>query len=283
VRIDRWGAHAVITLDSPSLKSLVEPIADWCVARLGVAGVHLALRRDPRDTDTGSDLQLGPIRGADPGEIEVRERGLAYGVRPAEAPDVGLYADMREVRAWLEPHWKGRRMLNLFAFTGAFTVSALAHGAAAATTVDLSQGVLQRAAANVAKNGLQSPPESFVAEDSFKALDRMRRKNERYDVVVCDPPSFSRTPDGQVWSAAKDIPRLAAACCRVLDPDGWLVFASNSGELSPHAFRGEVDEGIRKADRVGQELFFGGQGPDFPVATTFPEGRYLKVGVWRLS
>jgi 23S rRNA (cytosine1962-C5)-methyltransferase len=284
IRVDRWGDRLVLILDSPAVAGLVDGIARWAADRLAPAGIHLCYRPDPRDTIdiAAADPRPGLVAGAPTaGPVTVRERGLAFRVRPDEGPDVGLYPDMREVRAWLEPRWRGRRVLNLFAYTGAFSVSAAVNGAASVTTVDLSEKYLGRAKDNFAANGLPVDPEKFLAEDTFKALDRFRRKGETFDAIVSDPPSFSHGPSG-LWSAAKDTPRLVAACARVLAPDGWLIAASNLGEMSPHAFRGEVDEGIRKAERAGQELWFGGQGPDYPAATWFPEGRYLKVGVWRL-
>jgi 23S rRNA (cytosine1962-C5)-methyltransferase len=281
VRVDRWGDRVVIALDSPSLRGLLPPIADWAIRRLDAKGVHACWRPDGRETlSVGTPPGLVAGEPAD-GPVTVTERGLRFLVRPDEGPDVGLYADMRGMRSWLEPHWRGRRVLNLFGYTGAFSVAAAAHGAAQVVTVDLSEKVLGRAMENFAANDLPVDPAAFVAEDAFRALDRLRRKGERFELVVVDPPSFSHGPDGR-WSAEKDYPRLVAAACRVLAPQGWLVAASNLGEWSPHKFRGEVDEGVRKADRTGQELFFGSQGPDFPAATWFPEGRYLKVGVWRV-
>lgn len=284
IRVDRWADRVVVTLDSPAVAPLIPGLVDWIDRRIGASGVHLCYRPDPRDTlDIGrADPPPGLVAGAPTdGPTRVHERGLSFLVRPDEGPDVGLYADMRETRAWLEPHWRGRRVLNTFAYTAAFSVAAAAHGAAEVVTVDLSEKYLLRAKENFAANDLPIAEDAFVADDTFKAFDRFRRKGVAFDLVVIDPPSFSHGPAGK-WSASRDYPRLVSAACRVLAPGGWLVAASNLGELSPHKFRGEVDDGIRKGDRVGQELWFGSQGPDFPAATWFPEGRYLKVGVWRL-
>jgi 23S rRNA (cytosine1962-C5)-methyltransferase len=284
IRVDRWGDRVVLILDSPAVRALLPGVIGWCERRLGAAGVHLCYRPDPRDTIDVKRANPAPglVAGAPvDGPVDVTERGIHFRVRPDEGPDVGLYADMRVTRAWMEPYWRGRRVLNTFAYTGAFSVAAAVHGAAEVVTVDLSEKYLARAKENFAANGLAADDERFVAEDTFKALDRFRRKGDRFDVVVLDPPSFSHGPAG-MWSAEKDYPRLVASACRVLAPGGWLLAASNLGQMSPHAFRGEVDEGIRKADRAGQELWWGSQGPDFPAATWFPEGRYLKIGVWRV-
>ncbi len=283
IRIDRWGEHLVLALDTPALRGLVDPLVAALAQRFAPQSIHLCYRPDARDAGAlGAVPDPTLVHGTAPTEpVIVRERGLKFGVLPAEGPDVGLYADMRATRAWLEPHWKGTRVLNTFAYTGAFSVAAAAHGAARVVTVDLSEKYLARAKANFVLNDLEIDEAEFVPDDVFRAFDRLRRKGEMFDRVIVDPPSFSHSEEGK-WSVEKDYPRLVAAACRVLGPGGWLIAASNLGELSPHKFREPLDEGIRRAGRQAQELFFGGQSPDFPAAMWVPEGRYLKVGVWRI-
>lgn len=298
IRIDRWGAHLVIALDTPALAGLLPILVEVLVARFSPDSIHFCYRPDARDTlrtttegeaPSPGAMALEPAPGlcygtAPSGTVTVTERGIKLGVLPADGPDVGVYADMRMTRTWLEPHWRGTRVLNTFAYTGAFSVVAAVHGAARVVTLDLSEKYLARARDNFVLNGLPiDAPDAaeFVAEDVFRGLDRMRRKGELFDRVVLDPPSFSHSEEG-MWSADRDYARLVSAACRVLAPGGWLIAASNLGELSPHKFREPIDEGIRKAERQAQEIYFGSQSPDFPAAMWFPEGRYLKVGVWRI-
>lgn len=284
VRIDRWGEHLVIALDTPALAGLLPLLVEVLIERFTPTSVHFCYRPDARDSLSVENLQpaAGPRFGSTPdGVVTVLERGLKFGILPADGPDVGLYADMRATRTWLEPHWRGTRVLNTFAYTGAFSVAAAAHGATRVVTLDLSEKYLARAKSNFVLNGLAVDDADFIAEDVFKALDRMRRKGEQFERVILDPPSFSHSDEG-MWSADRDYPRLVSAACRVLAPGGWLIAASNLGELSPHKFREPIDEGLRKAERHAQELFFGSQSADFPAAMWFPEGRYLKVGVWRV-
>ncbi len=284
LRLDWWDHVAVITLDSPAVAPLIDGVVAWLASRLAPRAVYLCYRPDPRDTRDFGGMHPAPglIDGhRPPGDVRVTERGLAYRVRPWEGPDVGLYADMREVRAWLEPHWGGRSLLNLFAYTGAFSVSAAAHGASEVVTVDLAAPAIERVEENFVANELELGPHEFYAEDTFKALDRFRRTGRSFDVIIADPPSFSRSDVG-IWSAKRDWPRLVTAACRVLAPDGWLVVASNQGEVSPKEYNGLLLKGFEKAGRRAQEIQRFGQGPDFPAAAWFPEGRYLKVGVWRM-
>jgi 23S rRNA (cytosine1962-C5)-methyltransferase len=285
IRVDWWRAFAVLTLDTPSVGALVPLIVDWLERRRAPRGVCLCYRPDPRDPEITGSVNPAPglIAGHPPtGPVRVRERGVSFDVWPLEGPDVGLYADMRQVRAFLEPCWGGARVLNTFAYTGAFSVVAALNGASEVVSVDLSPKVLERAEGNFAANELDPAAFEFLESDTFKALDRFRRTGRLFDRVVLDPPSFSRSAEG-TWSASSHMPRLVASAAKVVDRGGWLIVASNQGEVSPRQFSGFIEEGLRKAGRTGQLIANLGQAPDFPAATTFPEGRYLKVHVLRLD
>lgn len=288
VRVDVWGGHVGLALDAASLRTVLEPLLDgiealWPVGQAGGPwrATWLCWRPAVGEEAGVRGLPAGRVRAADgvvEDEVEVRERGLALRVRPGEGFDAGLYCDMRDVRAWLAPWWRGRRVLNTFGFTGAFSVAAALGGAQEVVTVDLSPTSLARAAANLSLNGLDPAGHPMIAADVFQALDRLRRKEERFDVVIADPPSFARGPDGP-WSAAQDFPRLVASSLRVLRPGGWLVAATNNGKVSPKAFQEQLQDGARRAGRRLRVLHQGSPPPDFPCALAFPESRYLKCWV----
>lgn len=284
LRIDWWDHAATVVLDSPAVAPLLEGVLDWLEDRLSPRAVYLCYRPDPRDDRDFSQVQPEPglVRGHElTADLRVTERGAAFRVRPWEGPDVGLYTDMRAVRAWLEPHWGGTAVLNTFAYTAAFSVVAALGGASEIVTVDLSAPYLDRAKDNFVANDLDPADHTFLCEDTFKALDRLRRQGHRFDRIILDPPSFSHSSDGTTWSAKRDYPRLVAAAFRVCAPGGWVIAASNHGQTSPRDFRGWIVDGARKAGVRAQELAWLGQSADVPAGTWFPEGRYLKVGVWR--
>lgn len=282
LRVDWWHGWVVVIADSPSVGRLVPLLVESLCARLPVEGVYLCHRADPRETSGREGRSRWVLGEAPAHDVVIEESGMRMGVRPGEGPDVGSYMDMREVRRWLAPTWRGRRVLNTFAYTGAFSVAAALGGAEEVVSVDLSRPYLQRAKENMALNGLDPERFAYEAEDSFKFLDRARRTGRAFDVVVLDPPSFSHGPEG-TWSAQKDLARLVAAASRVLAPGGWLVVASNLGQVAPRAFRGQVADGLRKAGREAVEVAWFGAAPDFPCAVSFPEAHYLKVGVWVLG
>ena len=248
IRVDRWGDRLVIALDSPAVRPLIDPLVELLIERLGPVGVHLCYRPDKRDTIDRASMRGGLLYGAPAeGPTEVTERGLRFRVYPDEGPDVGLYPDMRATRLMLEPLWKGRRVLNTFAFTGAFGVAALAHGAASVVNVDLSQKYLDRARDNFSLNGLLPGDDAFVAEDTFKALDRFRRKSVQFDVVVLDPPSFSHGEG--MFSAERDTVRLVAAAARVLAKDGLLLAPEFVRRPFAEVARGEQQAVLREHAR----------------------------------
>lgn len=284
LRLDVWGDELTLTLDAPGLLRVAGPILEqarrlWPWSERPLAAIWQTWRPAQGEEQAVERAPRGLVWGEDRGEeVEVQELGLRYRVRPREGFDAGLYADMREVRAWMAPHWRGRRVLNTFAFTGAFTVSAAAHGAREVLSVDLAASVLERLAANLRLNGIDPDLHPRWDMDVFKALDRLRRKEERFDVVIADPPSFARGPDGP-WSASRDFPRLVAACLRVLRPGGWLVAATNNGTVSPKSFQEQIQEGALRAGRRLRLLHQGSPPVDFPAALAFPESRYLKCWV----
>lgn len=282
VRVEVWGDQLTITLDSPALQGLLEPLVDALVALHEVRAVWLCWRPTDAEEEDPSATRLHGGRlvwgEAQQEAVEVQELGLRYLVEPWSGLDAGLFVDMRDVRAWLAPHWAGRRVLNLFSYTGAFSVAAAAGGASEVHSVDLSGPHLERLQANLALNDLPLDAHPVHEGDVFKVLDQLRRKGETFDVVVADPPSFSHGPGG-VWSVEKHYARLAAACLRVLAPGGWLVAACNHGGTSPKVFQKHLKQGAARAGRPLRLLHSGSPPVDVPAALDFPEARYLKVWV----
>jgi 23S rRNA (cytosine1962-C5)-methyltransferase len=283
IRLDVYEDHFRLSLDSPSLLSILEPLCDAIEAEFQSRAIYLAWRPDPRDGFKADQAPRPPgvLRGhGHKGPLRVSERGIHCLVDLHGNQPVGLFSDMRDNRAWLEPAWGGKRVLNLFAHTGFFSVVAAMHGASEVISVDLSEAYLDRAEANFVANQLDPSAHGFVRADVRKALDRFRRQGELFDHVILDPPSFSHGPEG-VMSLKRDYPGLVSSSLRVLNPNGWLIGALNLGEVSPKDFHGWVRDGAQKAGVQLQLIFEGGQASDFPASTSFPEGRYLKFGVWR--
>ncbi|MEC7986058.1 MAG: class I SAM-dependent rRNA methyltransferase [Myxococcota bacterium] len=271
VRIDVWGTEIVLTLADPALKCLIKPLLGAIRSCFTYTSIWGYVRAEKVE-------HLGCLSGRGDTEGQwVEELGLRYWVEPNRSPDAGLFSDMRALRDWLTPYWKEKRCLNLFCFTGAFSVSAASNGAKQVTSVDLSSTYIDWVQKNFIANDLSCDGHRFFAEDALKALDRFRRKQERFDMIVADPPSFSH--GDAIWSVEKGLSGLVAGCLRVLEPQGWLVIATNHGKMSPKDFAKAILDASVRTKRPVRILKQYNPPIDFPAALSFPESRYLKCWV----
>ena len=159
----------------------------------------------------------------------VREADLKFRVNFSDYLDTGLFLDHRITRARLRDAARGQRFLNLFAYTGSATVYAVAGGAAASTSVDMSRTYLDWAQRNLALNGLSNPAHQFVQADCRQWLQEAALEAARFDLVFLDPPTFSNSKrmDG-VLDVERDHGALIDGCARLLAADGLIVFSTNA-------------------------------------------------------
>ena len=171
------------------------------------------------------------LQGAPP-ERAVREHGLSFIVNLADYIDTGLFMDHRPARAMVRAMSPGKRVLNLFCYTGSFSVYALAGGATEVVGVDLSNTYLSWAEGNIRLNDLPLERYSGVRSDAQAFLSRAAGSGLRLDLIVLDPPTFSNSKkmDGFL-DVARQWPALVGACLRVLAPEGRILFSTNSRQL----------------------------------------------------
>lgn len=214
--------------------------------------------------------------------LEVLENGLRFAVDLGSGQKGGLFLDQRENRVEVERRANGRRVLNLFGYTGAFSLYAARGGAVATDTVDSAKPAIEAARVNFGLNGFSGPEHAFVAADAFAFLEAAQREDRTWDLVISDPPSFARSKTA--LPAARDayrrLHRLAAA---VVAPDGLFCPASCSSHVGRDDFIGLVEEGVRAAGRRFQLETLRGAGVDHPALPAFPEGNYLKFAIGTVS
>lgn len=231
----------------------------------------------------GLELRKGVIFGENPPtEIEITENeNMKLLVDIENGHKTGYYLDQRDNRAALAKYCKGKSVLNCFSYTGGFSLYALKGRALKVANVDVSQRALDTAKKNIVLNHLDPGRVKFIKEDVFKFLRNEKAKNNKYDVIVLDPPKFAESR-GQLDKACrgyKDINMLAAS---IINPGGYLMTYSCSGHMTPDLFQKVVADAILDANREGQIVEYLQQASDHPISTAYPEGLYLKGLVVRI-
>jgi 23S rRNA (cytosine1962-C5)-methyltransferase len=213
-----------------------------------------------------------------PDPLLVLENGLTFQVSLERGLNTGLFLDQRKNRSDLVRRVKGKRFLNLFSYTGAFSVAAAAAGASLVTSVDASPTYMDIARANFNANRLNPRRHEFVTGDCFAILEEMARQQKCFDVILMDPPSFSTTAKSR-FTTRGGTSDLVSAALKLLKEGGLLIASSNHQKVDVADYLKELRRGALQAGTTVQVCSLAGQPEDFPYTVTFPEGRYLKYAV----
>ncbi|HEY2626620.1 MAG TPA: class I SAM-dependent methyltransferase [Candidatus Udaeobacter sp.] len=190
------------------------------------------------------------------------ERHLEFGIDFGAGYSVGLFVDQRENRRYVR-YIAPRRLLNCFAYTCSFSVSAACAGATT-INVDLSKKSLARGQENFALNSLPTIDHRFVADDVMAVLPRLARKGEKFDMIILDPPSFSRSAGGKTFHVENDFEKLFVSALELAQRDGYVLVSTNCSALREHALEVMARYGLKAAQRAG--IFHRQPAlPDFPV------------------
>lgn len=281
---DRYGDYLVITMYSAVAERYVDQAVDALVEAWRPSGVYLQRRHQP--APQGKPRPPGElIRGtaAQP-EVVVSEGPFRFAVDVSAPLGTGIFPDMRLGRQLVAKIAGGRRVLNCFSYTGAFSLVAALGGAKQVVSVDSAARAHARATRNFHLNGLDDGDDrfEFLTGDSFAVLARMAERKRRFDLVVLDPPTFSSTK-GRTFTALKDYAELVAASLSLLDDGGLLLAASNAAKLPDVDFERAIGRGAERVQRRAVIVDRFGQPADYPAAPGFPEGRYLKVALVRAA
>ena len=240
----------------------------------------IVLRNDsPLRKLEGLGLETLVWHGAYEPPITVDVEGLSYHLDPMGGQKTGFFLDQRLNRRLLEGKVRGGRVLDLFAYSGAWGIEALRHGAESVLFVDASESALTLARENVELNGMTARAQ-FHVEDVFDALPRMAEARERYDAVVLDPPALVKSR-ARLAEGLKGYRELNRRAMSLVPEGGWLFTNSCSFHVSPEDFLRVLGEAARDARRPFRFLQWGAQSPDHPVLLAAPETSYLKCAVLR--
>lgn len=271
--VDRFGDILVVQLASAAMERNRDAVLEALVQVLKPRGVLWKNDSSARDAE-GLERYVDTAFGVVPEWVPLEENGVKFEAPVLEGQKTGWFYDHRMNRARLAPYVKGKRVLDLFSYIGGWGVQAAAFGASEVMCVDASGFALDGVERNAALNGVGEKL-TCVEGDVFAALRELKAADERFDVVIADPPAFiKRKKDLKNGEAAYR--RLNETAMRMLNKDGILVSASCSMHLPEDDLQNILLGSARHLDRNIQLIERGGQGPDHPVHPAIPETRYIK-------
>jgi len=261
--IDRYGDLIVVEIANRGAEQLKPLIAD--VLQREVAPRAIWFKNDL----PVRELEQLPTQNEAVEPATILESGLRFRIDPGEGQKTGFFLDQRENRRLSRSLAAGKRVLNLFSYSGAFGVYAAAGGATAVTNVDVSARAIDLARENHALNGMQA---EHVVADAFQYV---RQHRERYDFIVCDPPAFAKTR-ADVDRAARGYKDVNLHALRLVEPGGMLMTFSCSGHMSLDLFQKVIFAAAHDAQRRVSFVKRLTAAADHPVSLFCPEGEYLK-------
>jgi 23S rRNA (cytosine1962-C5)-methyltransferase len=221
-------------------------------------------------------------RGQHDEEVEILEHGARFVVNVGRGQKGGLFLDQRENRQTVARRAAGKTLLNLFGYTGGFSVHAARQGAIHTDTVDIARPAIAVARRNFERNGLDLDQAGFHAEDAFAFLERASERGQTWDIVVSDPPSFAPSKNS-LAAARRSYMRLHRLAAQVVGPNGLLAAASCSSHVGRSEFLTMVKTGVDLAGRRFMLESYTGADADHPTLPAFPEGDYLKFALGRVE
>lgn len=270
--VDMYDGTAVASFDGAAAHALWTKHLGALLEGCGDAGVRVdrVWARPLRKTGGTGSLLFGD----DPAtSIPIDEHGARFEVDVRRGQKTGFFLDQRENRRLVGRLSGGANVLNLFGYTGGFSVHAVLGGAKKVTTVDSAGPAIESARRNFEINGLDPTDQIFAAVDVFEYMRGLG--SARFDIVVCDPPSFapSKQARGKALRAYRKL--NTAAMARVL-PGGLLMSASCSSHITSGDMLDVVASAARECKRAARVQQIRGAGSDHPIRPEFPEGQYLK-------
>lgn len=270
--VDRYGEALVAQITTAGMEKMKNDIVAALIKVLKPSGI--LFRNDVRIRELeGLPLYAETACGTVPGTITIEELEQKFEVSLADGQKTGWFFDQHDNRARLARYVRGKRVLDVFSYVGAWGIQALAHGAREALCVDSSAAALALAERNAALNGVHI---GIRAADAFDALRELHAAGEKFDVVILDPPAFVKRKKD--LAAGRDAyRRLNQLGMQLLERDGLLVSCSCSHHLPAAELLAAIQTGARHLDREAQLLERGGQSADHPVHPAIPETEYLKA------
>lgn len=278
--VDRYGDHYVTQFQTAGMEAWRETILGLLEERVQPKGIYEKDDSEAREWE-GLEKRAGLLRGEEPPDyLEIEEYGIPFVVDIHAGQKTGFFLDQRENRKLVSGYAQGKRALNLFAYTGGFSVYAALAGAERVISVETSERALNTCRENFKRNGLVGEQFQFVKEDAFEYL---RKEGEgEFDLIIVDPPAFAKSKD-HVMQASRAYKDINLWAMKRLAPGGLLYTSSCSSYVSPDLFQKIVFASAKDARRNVQILQKTSHPPDHPINIFHPEGEYLKGFLCRVG
>ncbi|WP_397570113.1 class I SAM-dependent rRNA methyltransferase [Schlesneria sp. T3-172] len=274
---DVYSDTAVVKLDGegPAGFWKIDELAEWLAREQNLPRIY------ERQKERGAAGR--PLVGTTPAEpVSFREHGLEFTADVVRGQKTGFFLDQRDNRQLIRAWSRDATVLNVFSYTGGFSIAAGAGGATQVTSVDVAPAAIEAANTHWRLNGFPADQHTGVAADAFEFLAQASSEKRRWQLVVLDPPSFAPNRES-VPKAKSAYQNVIEAGARVTARQGLLAVASCSSHIDLPMFLECCEEGISRARRRGTVINVGGQPTDHPTPLALPEFRYLKFVLLRLD
>ena len=228
----------------------------------------------------GMELYKGFIGPEFPTLVQIEENGVKYQVDIRDGQKTGFFLDQKYNRLAIQKLCKNARVLDCFTHTGSFALNAGIAGASEVTGVDASQLAVDQATANAALNGLQDRVK-FICQDVFELLPSLEEQEEKYDVVILDPPAFTKSRNS-VKNAVKGYREINLRAMKLVKDGGFLATCSCSHFMTYELFTKTIGQAARSAHKRLRQVEYRTQAPDHPILWASDGSYYLKFYIFQV-
>lgn len=276
---DKFGDVIVVQILCLGMERFKADIVDALAQELSPRGVYERNDVPVRELE-GLSQQTGLLWGEVPDRVEMQENGVRFLVDVKEGQKTGFFLDQKENRAAIAPFVPGMRVLDCFTHTGSFALHAARYGAAEVTGVDISEHACACALENARLNGVEDRVR-FECANAFDFLRAQQTAKEQYDVVILDPPAFTKTRSA-VEGALRGYKEINLRGMKLTRDGGFFVTCSCSQHVTPDLFRGMLMDAQKDAHVQLRQIEWRTQGRDHPILLSSPETQYLKCGIFQV-
>lgn len=276
---DKFGDVIVVQILCLGMERFKADIVDALAQELSPRGIYERNDVPVRELE-GLSQQTGLLWGEVPDRVEMQENGVRFLVDVKEGQKTGFFLDQKENRAAIAPFVPGMRVLDCFTHTGSFALHAARYGAAEVTGVDISEHACACALENARLNGVEDRVR-FECANAFDFLRAQQTAKAQYDVVILDPPAFTKTRSA-VEGALRGYKEINLRGMKLTRDGGFFVTCSCSQHVTPDLFRGMLMDAQKDAHVQLRQIEWRTQGRDHPILLASPETQYLKCGIFQV-